>query len=166
MFSIGDAVCYPMHGVGIIEDTCIQSPLGTTAEYYMLRFDNGRLTTMVPVDGAEKLGIRKVLSKDDCQKMFDYISNAKQIKFSSDWNMRRNAITELLHSGKPEDMIDVIISLNSRSGYRGLSTSEHRIVSAATKTLVSEINTVLGYDEEVVLGAINARLTELKSPNK
>ena len=98
MFSIGDAVCYPMHGVGIIEDTCIQSALGTTAEYYMLRFDNGRLTTMVPVDGAEKLGIRKVLSKDDCQKMFDYISNAKQIKFSSDWNMRRNAITELLHS--------------------------------------------------------------------
>ncbi len=163
MFSIGDAVCYPLHGVGVIEDTCMQSALGVTSEYYVLRFDDGRLTTMIPVDGAEKLGVRKVLTQDECKEMFDYISNANQIKFSSDWNQRKNAITELLHSGKPQDMIDVIISLNTRSGYRGLSTSEHRIVASATKTLVSEINAVLGYDERTVLNAINARLTALKN---
>ena len=54
MFSIGDAVSYPMHGVGIIEAIESQLTLGEMVSYYVLRFEDGRLTTMIPVNQAER----------------------------------------------------------------------------------------------------------------
>ena len=52
MFSVGDMVCYPMHGVGVIESIEEQQVLGETARYYVLRFVLGRMTAMVPVKSA------------------------------------------------------------------------------------------------------------------
>lgn len=162
MFSIGDAVSYPMHGVGIIEAIESQLTLGEMVSYYVLRFEDGRLTTMIPVNQAERLGMRKLLPVNNCTEAFEYISSAIPVGFSSDWNERRNSISSMLHSGDLKQLIDVIISLNTRNGYRGISTGEHRIINAATKTLVSELHTVLKLDEEKIVSAINARLYALR----
>ncbi len=162
MFSIGDTVSYPMHGVGRIEAIEQRSALGETADYYVLCFDAGRLTTMVPLFKAEQLGMRSILSPEECREVFNYISIVNPIKFSSDWNQRRSDITMMLHSGDLKKTIDVIISLNMRSGYRGLSTSEHRMITAATKALVSELHEVLDLEEEGIVEAINMRLGELR----
>ena len=36
MFEVGDLVCYPMHGVGVVESIEEQSVLGETAQYLSL----------------------------------------------------------------------------------------------------------------------------------
>ena len=54
MFQIGDLVCYPMHGVGVVEAIEEQTILGETAQYYRLRFTIGRMTAMVPVERAPR----------------------------------------------------------------------------------------------------------------
>ena len=162
MFSIGDAVSYPMHGVGIIEAIEPQLTLGELVNYYVLRFEDGRLTTMIPVNQAELLGMRKLLSENNCTEAFEYISSAIPVEFSSNWNERRNSISAMLHSGDLKQLIDVIISLNTRNGYRGISTGEHRIINAATKALVSELHPVLKLDEEKIVAAVNARLYALR----
>ena len=57
MFSIGDMVCYPMHGVGVVEAIQEQTILGETCQYYLLRFIMGRMTAMVPAPAKAKTGI-------------------------------------------------------------------------------------------------------------
>ena len=65
MFRIGDRVCYPMHGVGVVEAITEQEVLGETAKYYMLRFVMGRMTAMVPVKSAQSVGLRHVISAEE-----------------------------------------------------------------------------------------------------
>ena len=49
MFSVGDQVCYPMHGVGVVEKIEERTVLGETAQYYVLRFISNKMTALVPV---------------------------------------------------------------------------------------------------------------------
>ena len=60
MFQIGDLVCYPMHGVGVVEAIEEHTILGDTAQYYRLRFTIVRMTAMVPVLNAEQVGLRSL----------------------------------------------------------------------------------------------------------
>lgn len=162
MYSVGDVVCYPMHGIGKIESIKKSSALGELSDYYVLRFEEGRIVTMVPVAGAEELGLRYVLSADECRNAIDYISLASPINLSSDWEKRRQYITSQLNSGDPLKTIDIIITLSTRSGYRGLSTGEHRILDASIKTLVSELTYVLSIDESVITKLIDTRIDSIR----
>ena len=66
MFCVGDLVCYPMHGVGVIEAIQEQQVLGETAHYYVLRFMTGKMTAMVPVKNAEAVGLRELSDAARC----------------------------------------------------------------------------------------------------
>ena len=55
MFQIGDMVCYPMHGVGVVEAIEERSVLDEKAQYYILRFVMGRMSAMIPVASAESV---------------------------------------------------------------------------------------------------------------
>lgn len=162
MYSIGDVVCYPMHGIGKIESIKKSGALGELSDYYVIRFDEGRIVTMVPVSDAEKLGLRYVLSADECRHAIDYISAASPFCLSSDWEERRQYISSQLNSGDPKKSIDVIITLSTRSGYRGLSTGEHRILDALIKALVSELTYVLSIDESVITKLIDNRIDSIR----
>ena len=67
MFQIGDLVCYPMHGVGVVEAIEEQTRLDEKAPYYRLRFTLGRMTAMVPVRNAEQVGLRSLADTETCQ---------------------------------------------------------------------------------------------------
>ena len=74
MFSVGDLVCYPMHGVGVIEAIEEQQVLGETARYYVLRFVVGRMTAMVPVASAETVGLRALSDSSLCERVLGYLA--------------------------------------------------------------------------------------------
>ena len=73
MFCVGDLVCYPMHGVGVIEAIQEQQVLGETAHYYVLRFMTGRMTAMVPVKNAEAVGLRELSDAARCERVIAYL---------------------------------------------------------------------------------------------
>ena len=60
MFAMGDRVVYPLHGGAIIKDIEAHIHDGETVKYYILQmlFDN--MTVSVPVENAEKLGLRYI----------------------------------------------------------------------------------------------------------
>ena len=60
MFAMGDRVVYPLHGGAIIKDIEAHIQDGETVKYYILQmlFDN--MTVSVPVENAEKLGLRYI----------------------------------------------------------------------------------------------------------
>ena len=60
MFAMGDRVVYPLHGGAIIKDIEAHIQDGETVKYYILQmlFDN--MIVSVPVENAEKLGLRYI----------------------------------------------------------------------------------------------------------
>ena len=75
MFCIGERICYPMHGIGEIEGIEQRRVLGVNARYYLLKFDSGRVSAMVPVETAEKIGLRRPVTREESERVMSLMEN-------------------------------------------------------------------------------------------
>ena len=66
-YSIGDKVVHPMHGAGTVEDIKEIYTGGKKVLYYELNFAVGNMVTNIPVDNADKIGIREVISPEEAK---------------------------------------------------------------------------------------------------
>lgn len=149
MFSIGDLVCYPMHGVGTVEGIVSQTVLGTTADYYSLRFMNGKMTALVPVGTAEKVGLRCLVDKSECEKVLSYMELPGE-RGSDNWNQRYRDNMDRMRRGSIYDVADVVKCLRLRDAEKGLSAGERKMLSTAKLIIAGEIATVLGEDPAAI----------------
>lgn len=147
MFQIGEQVCYPMHGVGVVEAIQEQEVLGETAQYYMLRFVLGRMTAMVPVSAAEGVGLRPVISADECERVQEYLQE-EGVPESDNWNQRYRDNLEKLRQGDIYGVADVVKSLLSRDKDKGLSAGERKMFLTAKQVLLAELIAASGKEEE------------------
>lgn len=147
MFQIGEKVCYPMHGVGIVEAIQEQEVLGETAQYYMLRFVLGRMTAMVPVAAAQSVGLRPVISEDECDRVQAYLLEDSMPE-SDNWNQRYRDNLEKLRQGDIYGVADVVKSLLSRDKDKGLSAGERKMFLTAKQVLLAELIAASGKEEE------------------
>ncbi|MDL2217988.1 CarD family transcriptional regulator [Christensenellaceae bacterium OttesenSCG-928-M15] len=147
MFEIGDQVCYPMHGVGIVEEVKEQEVLGEKALYYMLRFVLGRMTAMVPVTSAENVGLRPVISADECNKVRAYMLEDTEPE-SDNWNQRYRENLEKLRQGDIYGVADVVKCLIKRDQEKGLSAGERKMFLTAKQVLLAELVAASGKEEE------------------
>ncbi len=143
MFSIGDTVCYPLHGIGTIEAIEDRDVLGKTTTYYILRLINTKLTAMLPVDNAEAVGLRRIITPEECEKLFEYYRTTSPCLGSANWNQRYRENMEKLRTGNPETVIDVMLCLDKRNSIRTLSSGERKMLSNAKSILCTEIAVVL-----------------------
>lgn len=147
LFQIGDQVCYPMHGVGIVEAIQEQVVLGETARYYMLRFVLGRMTAMVPVATAEHVGLRAVISADECEQVQAYLLEDIQPE-SDNWNQRYRENLEKLRQGEIYGVADVVKCLVRRERDKGLSAGERKMFLTAKQVLLAELTAASGKGED------------------
>lgn len=147
MFHVGDMVCYPMHGVGTIEAIKEQHVLGKTARYYMLQFSDGRITAMVPVGRAKAVGLRPIISAEECQKVKSYLL-AEPCAESDNWNQRYRENMVKLRSGDIYGMADVVKGLLQRERERGLSAGERKMLATARGMLLEELAAASGLGPE------------------
>lgn len=145
MFSIGDTICYPMHGVGIVEGIVSQTVLGVTADYYSLKFRAGKMTALIPVATAEKVGLRPLIDAAECEKVFSYMREPG-VRGSDNWNQRYRENMEKMKSGTVYDVADVVKCLKLREAEKGLSAGERKMLSTAKQIIAGELAAVLGSD--------------------
>ena len=77
-FRVGDKVVYPHHGAAVIEGTQQRVIEGETREYWVLRLSYGDLTLMVPTDGADEVGLRGVVPKNELEQVYKVLQSKKQ----------------------------------------------------------------------------------------
>lgn len=147
MFNIGDKICYPMHGVGIIEDIQEQEILGKSARYYVLRFLIGKMTAMVPVGNADTVGLRHVIPREECARVIRYLEQPS-CQESENWNQRYRENLEKLRHGDVYGVADVVKSLNKRETDRGLSAGERKMLITARQVLLAELAASSGEEPE------------------
>lgn len=148
MFSIGDVVCYPMHGVGIVEAIEERSVLGSQASYYILRFINNKMTAMIPLDSSDKVGLRSVIAPGECERVVDYFLSCETDKGSDNWNQRYRDNLDKLKCGDIYRVADVVKCLKARDNDKGLSAGERKMLLTAVSILTSELSIASGKEAE------------------
>ncbi|MCD8390466.1 MAG: CarD family transcriptional regulator [Firmicutes bacterium] len=138
MYDIGAKVVHPMHGAATVESIKDIEIAGKKHKYYELKFVIGNMTTNVPVDNVDKIGIRNVIDKAEAQKALEYFISAEIIE-DHNWNQRQRDNMDKIKSGDIFQVMDVLKNLMYRDKIKGLSTSERKILGNAKQIVISEL---------------------------
>jgi len=147
-FRVGDKVVYPHHGAAVIEGTQQRVIEGETREYWVLRLSYCDLTLMVPTDGADEVGLRGVVPKNELEQVYKVLQSKKQAPAPSNWSRRFKSHVEKLRSGDIYQVAEVVRNLSNRDKDKGLSAGEKRMLTKARQILVSELTFAAGVKEE------------------
>jgi CarD family transcriptional regulator, regulator of rRNA transcription len=146
-FRKGDTVVHPEHGAAVIEELKDKEFLGEKRKYLVLRVVYGDLTLSVPVDSAEQVGLRPVISKAQVKKILKVLTESETIS-AANWSRRFKNNLEKLHSGDPFEVAEVLRNLSIRDREKGLSAGEKRMIHKARQILISELSHAAGKSEE------------------
>jgi CarD family transcriptional regulator len=139
MFKEGDRISYPMHGAGFIEAIEDKSFLDVKKSYYVLKFSDGDIKVNVPVEAAEKAGLRRIISHDEYIKVMESFKDINDAEESTNWNRRNRENLEKMKSGNVYEIATVIKSLLKREIKKNLSSSEKKMLGTSMQILVSEL---------------------------
>ena len=137
-FKIGDKVVYPNHGVGIIEDITCHNISGSDKTFYCLKILATESTVMVPVDNTGMVGLRKVLSRKNFNRVLDLLKGQK-VDILDDWKGRYQINSELMRSGEIDKVAEVLRGLTYLSHQKSLSYRERKMLDKAKFLIVSEL---------------------------
>src|SRR6476659_7963340 len=159
VFTKGDKVVYPHHGVAIIEDMQEQDFLGEKRAYFVLRLAHGDLTLKVPVDNTREIGLREVVSKREVKKVMDVLRE-DETNMPANWSRRFKTNVEKIKSGDIYQIAEVVRNLSIREKDKGLSAGEKRMLTKARQILVSELTFAYETTEEKTEAMIDKVLAE------
>jgi CarD family transcriptional regulator len=159
LFAIGQRVSYPNHGVGTIEKI-EDKQLGTAlTSFYSLRLLENNSLVLVPVDRAENIGVRPVISAYQCDKVLKFLAE-DFIDCSKDWKERYRSFTDKMQSGCIFDAAAVLKFLSHLSREKSLSFREQRMFDKARYLVVSELAAVGSQPEHRVQAKIDGLIAK------
>ena len=138
---VGDKVIYPNQGLGIVENIQEENYFGQNFQIYHVRILANDTLVLVPSSNAEEIGIRKPISQDAIQKIFDFIRNGG-VDVTMNWKGRYKEHVNLMKSGTIWDMALVLKSLYYLQMIKPLSFREKKMMEKAKELVVTEISEV------------------------
>ena len=137
MYNVGDEIVMPMHGAGKIDAIEERDILGEKQSYYILKMP-GEVKVMVPIEKAEKVGIRDVIDKSSADKVLNVLEQ-DETEMNKNWNKRYRDNMDKIKSGDIYEIADVVRNLSFKQKEKGLSTGEKKMLTNAKQILVSEL---------------------------
>ncbi|MEE8604427.1 MAG: CarD family transcriptional regulator [Candidatus Aminicenantaceae bacterium] len=141
VLKIGDKVIYPNQGLGIIENIQEENYFGQDFQIYHVRILANDTLVLVPFSNAEEIGIRKPISEESIQDIFDFIRNGG-VDVTMNWKGRYKEHIDLMKSGTIQDMALVLKSLYYLQLIKPLSFREKKMMEKAKDLIVTEISEV------------------------
>ena len=140
MFQVGAKVVYPLQGVAQVEAVETRMILGTEEQkYYILRILNNNTTIMVPVDNAEDVGLRELISSDEVDKVVDILRGQGE-PMSSNWTKRYKDNLDRLKTGSIFQLASVLRDLVMMKRTKELSFGEKKMLDNVKSLIVDEIS--------------------------
>lgn len=159
-YNVGDKVVYPHHGAGTVIKKEKRDVLGHKREYLTIQILHNDMTVMVPVDSADRAGLRKVIAKNDVNEVIAVLRR-DETQMPKNWNRRFKHNREKLKTGDIFEVAEVVRNLSLREQEKGLSTGEKQMFNRAKKILASELMYARGLDEEEADKFLDGVLREL-----
>jgi CarD family transcriptional regulator len=164
-FKVQDKVVYPHHGAAIIVKKEKQPVDGKRVDYFVLEVATDQLIVRVPVDRAEELGVRPVISKNAARKVFAVFRDEPQ-EAGSNWSRWYKVLTEKINSGDIYQVAEVVRDLTYAQQLKGISPALKRMLSKAHLILNSELRFALHLDEDETEKRILRALPKVEVPEE
>jgi len=148
-FKVGDKVVYPNHGVGVVEQIMTASNSGIDNTFYRLRILSNDSTVLVPTTNTTQVGLRKVLSRKDVDKVFKVLRSRK-IELTADWKGRFQENSDKMRTGDIFEVAVVLKNLTLLSKSKNLSYRERKMLDKSRYLIVSEIAEVANLPEDQI----------------
>lgn len=156
-FKVGDYAVYPSHGIGKIVGIEKASILGQDFSCYLMYFEKEKLTIKIPMNSAEKIGLRHLISKSQMDEVFIILrSGVKKLKGM--WSRRAQEYETKINSGDIILLAEVLRDLTRDIEDGERSYSERIIYETAIYRLANEYSVIYGVEfeeakEKVILTA-------------
>lgn len=153
MYEIGDKIVYPMHGAGVVIDIEEKEIFDTKQMYYLMEIVSEGMEILIPVDKADEVGVREIVSPEAINEMLNALAGISGI-MNGNWSKRYQDNMEILKSGDIFDVAGVVKNLTLLDRRKGLSTGEKKMLTSARNFLISEIVLVKGTNKDEAMGLI------------
>lgn len=154
MFSQGEKVVYPGHGVARIARILEKRVAGKIDRFFELKFLNTDMTILVPVENTASVGMRPLCSKEHIVKVLQKLSEPK-IDANPDnggainWNKRNKDYQGKIRTGNLDDIGEIYRDLFGGDRSKELSFGEKLLLQQTETFLIEEIALVENISEEV-----------------
>ncbi len=138
-FKKGDMIVYPGHGVGKVNAIISRKIAGTEQEFLEILIEDSGMKCMVPVVQADQVGLRKVIDKKSCEKVFAILKDRNFKIDTQTWNRRFREYSTKIKTGSLFEIAEVMRDLSVLSLDKELSFGEKKMLDTAQSLLVSEI---------------------------
>lgn len=150
MFVAENLVVYPAQGVGKIERIDHRNIGGVDCEFYIVRIRANNITLMVPVNNADNVGLRPLISKGQAKAILEYLRGDRDIAVftGQNWNRRFREYSGRLKSPDLGVVAEVLRELLLIGRAKELSFGERRLLEQAMGLVSGELSEVLGIAAE------------------
>ena len=156
LFSAGDFVVYPTHGVSKVVDIETQEVAGHKLKMFVISFDQERMILRVPTQKSETSGLRKLSSRKIMDSALETLKGRARAKRTM-WSRRAQEYEAKINSGSPISIAEVVRDLHRNAGQPDQSFSERQIYESARDRLALELAAV----EDIDLSAATVKLEDL-----
>lgn len=156
-FQIDQNIVYPSQGVGKVTEILEKDFKGKTLLYYKIYITASDMIVMIPVEKAEELGIRAIVSAEEAQKALNLLSDDFE-PITSDWKLRYQQNLDLLKKGSISDIAVIVRCLYNRCKVKELPILERKLYDSAKKLLEDEICFAMGISEKEAESLIHTKL--------
>ena len=156
-FSIDQKVVYPSQGVGKVIDIFEKKFKDNMLLYYKIYIEASDMVVMIPVEKADELGIRQIVSAKEAEEALNLLSEDFE-PITSDWKLRYQQNLDLLKKGTVKDIAEIVRCLYNRSKVKELPILERKLYDSAKRLLEDEISFALGKSQKEIEQTIHTKL--------
>jgi CarD family transcriptional regulator len=157
-FKVGETIVHPVHGIGVVTRVDEVKDGEQLRQYYVIAA-HGKLTLSVPVDTAQKSGLRSVASTSRLTTLFDILSSAAQ-PLNEQPRERQMEIRERFKEGTLEALCSLVRDLTARSMTKRLNESDNKMLKRARELLLDEWVLVMNVMRQEASNQLNALLAQ------
>ena len=156
-FNVDQKVVYPSQGVGRVTEIFEKTFKDKTMLYYKIYIEASDMMVMVPVEKADDLGIRQIVTAEEAQQALNLLSDDFE-PITSDWKLRYQMNLDLLKKGTVKDIATIVRCLYNRSKVKELPILERKLYDSAKKLLEDEVALALGKTDKEISDEIHTKL--------
>ena len=157
MYKIGDKIVYPMHGAGVIQSIDEKELFDEKQLYYSVEIASEGMEILIPVNKAEEVGVRPIVSLEDIETMLSALEGPMD-KMVTNWTKRYQNNLDHLKTGNLVEVAHVVRNLTLMDRKKGLSSGEKRMLVNAKNFLISEMMVVAGKTKKEADNIIENRI--------
>ena len=158
-FQVGDKAVYPAQGVGEIIGIDEKSVSGKTHRFYCLRILDTDIRILVPIDNAEQVGLRNVVTPDDIEGVYDVLRHEETCLDKQTWNRRYRGFMEKIKTGSLFEVAEVFRDLHRLKRTKTLAFGERRMLETARGLIVQELSVAKGLSAAKIEGELSTLLS-------